>query len=263
MPSWWQTFFDEDYARLWAASTPPEQTEAQAEALWKLLGLRHGSRVLDAPCGYGRFSVRLAGRGARVVGVDYSPDLLAKAERERGDLGTEQLTYLRHDLRDPIPVEGFDVALNLFSSLGYGTEEDDARILRTLHEAVRPGGRVFVDTMHRDPLVARLSREFKPATRFPDGTLLVEESSFDPIRGRLQTQWFWSGPRGSGSKEADLRIYCATELVALLERVGLRFISAHAGISTEPYRAEGPSMGGRLGLLAERPAQVASGEPPG
>src|SRR5919198_974628 len=128
MPNWWETFFDEDYARLWAAYTPPEQTQAQADALWTVLELREGSRVLDAPCGYGRFSASLARRGARVVGVDYSLDLLAKAERERGDLGPERLTYLRHDLRHRLPESGFDVALNLFSSLGYGTEEDDARI---------------------------------------------------------------------------------------------------------------------------------------
>jgi SAM-dependent methyltransferase len=259
MPSWWQTFFDEEYARLWAVYTPPEQTEAQAESLWKLLELREGTRVLDAPCGFGRLSVPLAHRGARVVGVDYSPDLLAKAERERGDLSADRLKYVRHDLRDPLEEKDFDVALNLFTSLGYGTEEEDARILRTLRDAVRPGGRVFVDTMHRDPLVASLSRDFRPSRRLPDGTLFMEEATFDPIRGRLQTRWYWSGPGGSGSKEADLRVYCATELIALLERVGLRFISAHAGISAERFRAERPSMGGRVGVLAERPLTPATG----
>jgi len=252
MSSWWQTFFDEDYARLWAACTPPEQTAAQAQALWKLLELREGSRVLDAPCGYGRLSVPLARRGARVVGVDYSPALIAQAERERGELDAERLAYLRHDLREPLNEGSFDVALNLFSSLGYGTEEDDARIVRTLRDAVRPGGRVFVDTMHRDAAVAAFSRGFKPSRRLPDGTLFVEEPAFDPIRGCMDTRWYWSGPGGSGNKEAHLRVYCATELVALLERAGLRFVSAHAGCSTEPFRAEGPSMGGRLGLLAER-----------
>src|SRR5919197_1270053 len=213
MPNWWQTFFDEDYARLWAAYTPPEQTEAQAEALWKLLELSEGSRVLDAPCGYGRFSVSLARRGARVVGVEYSADLLAKAERERGELGANRLRYVRQDLRDPLAENGFDVALNLFSSLGYGTEEDDERILRNVRDAVRPGGRVFVDTMLRDPVVARFSRDVQPARRLPDGTLFVEEATFDPIEGRIHSHWYWSGPSGSGSKEAHLRVYCATEVV--------------------------------------------------
>jgi SAM-dependent methyltransferase len=252
MSTWWQTFFDEDYARLWSSFTPPEQTESEAGALWTLLGLGPDSRVLDAPCGFGRISVPLARRGARVLGVDYSVDLLAKAEQERGELEIDRLAYLRHDLREPLAETGFDVALNLFSSLGYGTEADDERILRTLRGAVRPGGRVFVQTLHRDAAVANFSRGYKPSRRLADGTLLVEEPTFDPIRGLIQTTWYWSGPGGSGAKSAQLRLYCATELVALLERAGLRFVSAHAGCSTEPFRAEGPSMGGGLGLLAER-----------
>jgi hypothetical protein len=41
---------------------------------------------------------------------------------------------------------------------------------------------------------------------------------------------------------------------ALLERAGLRFRPAHRGCSPERFRAEGPDLGGRLGLLAERAA---------
>jgi SAM-dependent methyltransferase len=56
----------------------------QVDALWQLCGLAEGARVLDAPCGYGRLSRLLADRGAVVLGVDQSPDLLAEAERGRG-----------------------------------------------------------------------------------------------------------------------------------------------------------------------------------
>ena len=80
-------------------------------------------------------SAPLARQGARVLGVDYSADLLAKAEHERGELTTDQLSYLQHDLREPIAETGFDVALNLFSSPGYGTEPDDERILGTLRSS--------------------------------------------------------------------------------------------------------------------------------
>ena len=252
MINWWQDFFDADYIHIWSEFISPEKTAAEVDGLWQLLGLREGSRVLDAPCGYGRLSRPLAARGAIVVGLDQSAALLDHAEKERGSIDGERLRYMQHDLRQPIPENGFDAALNIFSSLGYSTEENDLAILRNLRQAVRPGGLVLVETAHRDLSVSNFVRGFKPSMRLPDGTLVVEELAFDAIGGRVNACWYWYGPRGSGSKAASIRLYSATELVALMEKAGLRFRTAHHGCSPEPFKAEGADMGGRLALLAER-----------
>lgn len=53
MTSWWESFFDADYLRLWEGAEEPDKTERQAAGLWAVLGLVPGSKVLDAPCGYG------------------------------------------------------------------------------------------------------------------------------------------------------------------------------------------------------------------
>jgi len=151
MQDWWKTFFDADYLRVWGALFTPEQDEQQAEGIWKLLQLRPGSRLLDAPCGYGRLSVQLAKRGAVVLGVDQSETLLAEAGRN--NTYSERLRYLQHDLRKPLPEGGFDAVCNVFSSIGYGTEEDDLAVFTTLHNAVRPGGLVLIETNHRDTTV--------------------------------------------------------------------------------------------------------------
>lgn len=252
MTDWWEPFFDADYIRLWGSREPPGTIAAQVEGLWSVLGLHDGSRVLDAPCGYGRLSRPLAERGAIVGGVDQSQALLDHAERERGAIPPSRLRYSRHDLRRPLPEDGFDCAINVFTSLGYSTEDDDVAILQTLRAAVRPGGLVFVETNHRDLTVSFLAKGVAPSERLPDGTLVIEEPRFDPVAGRMDTCWYWSGPAGQGTKPASIRVYTATELVRLLERAGLRFRSAHRGCSPDPFRAEGPDLGGRLGLLAER-----------
>jgi SAM-dependent methyltransferase len=251
--SWWETFFDADYLHLWESARDPETTEREVTGLWTVLGLAEGSRVVDGPCGYGRISRGLAARGARVLGVDFSSDLLAEAERRRGDLTIERLEYRRHDLRTPLPDSGFfDVALNIYSSLGYGTEADDLAVLSALRNAVRPGGFVFIETMHRDRVAVGVAQNQRPAHRLPDGTIVMEEPRFDAISGRMETTWYWSGPGGSGQKSASIRVYTATELVRLLETAGLRFRSVHNGCSPGPCLAPGAAIGNRLGLLAQR-----------
>jgi SAM-dependent methyltransferase len=245
---WWQSFFDDDYLTLWGGRpTERERTQKELDGLWTLLSLFAGVRVLDAPCGYGRLSQPLAARGAVVVGVDQSAQLLAAAERNRDGVGSDRLRYRRHDLRQTLDEDGFDVALNLFSSLGYGSEEDDLAILTTLRRALRPDGRLLVDTQHRDNVAIWFAHGVKPAERLVDGTLIVEQPEFDPVAGRVNTVWYWSGPRGSGEKRASIRIYAITELAALMARAGLRVESVHRGCTPEPYAPGQPT---RVGIIA-------------
>ncbi len=252
MTAWWQSFFDEDYLHVWGTDRK-ERTEREVAGLWSILALAPGARVLDAPCGYGRLSQPLAARGAVVVGVDQSAAMIAHAERNRDGVGAERLRYQVHDLRAPVDDGAFDAAVNVYSSLGYGSEDDDVAVLTTLRRAVRRDGRVFVETMHRDVAVTYLAREVVPAERLSDGTLVIEQPRFDGVAGRVETTWYWSGPRGSGQKSASIRMYTITELVALMRRAGLELVAAHRGCSTAPFKSEGPDLGGRVGLLA-RPA---------
>jgi len=241
---WVEGFFDADYLRVWGALVPAQRTEREADGIWQLANLAAGSRVLDAPCGYGRISHALASRGAEVLGVDQSVHLLADAATRP----LPNLRYLRHDLRQPLADGGFDAALNIFSSLGYTTEADDVAILTTLARAVKPGGTVIVESNHRDNIVARLSKGCPSAFRLPD-LMMIEEPKFDPATGRVDTTWHWAGALGTGSKSASFRVYAITELVSLVERAGLTVRGVHRGLSTEPY---GNELTGRAAIVATR-----------
>ena len=252
MSEWWETFFDEDYLAIAQHLLNEEGSAKQAADLWAMLDLTPGCRVLDAPCGSGRISRPLALSGAVVLGVDQSETLIATAESRRGGIPDGHLRYLRHDLRTPLAETGFDVACNIFTSFGYGTEEDDLAIFRTLRNAVRPGGRVVVETNHRDMMCSFIARGSKLSMRLPDGTLFIDEPDFDAITGVVTLNWYWSGPNGSGEKHAKWRCYTPTEIVRLLECAGLRFTGAYKGLSKTPYRADGPDAGGRLAVVAVR-----------
>ncbi len=250
---WWQSFFDSTYLELWAHLHPPEQCDHEAAELVSLLGLVPGDRVLDAPCGYGRISLPLARLGMAVTGVDYSEDLLTHArETSNSEDFVIQIQWQQGDLRNAQLGTGFAAAVNLFSSVGYGSEEDDLATLRNLHSALRPGGKLFIETMHRDVIVHSRAQGNTSGIRGPSGITLRERNQFDPVSGTIESTWSWTSPTIAGSRTSRLRIYSVTELVALVHAAGFTDVQCFAGISNTPLTEQ--NLDQRLGLLcaAER-----------
>lgn len=114
--------------------------------------------ALDAACGTGRLSALLAEYGHRVVGVDSSPDMLARAiERvPRGD-------FRQGDLRT-LPVDGDAVDLAV-CSLALTHVPDLKPVMAEFARVLRPGGHLLVADIHPE-WVARGSI---PPVRLPDG----------------------------------------------------------------------------------------------
>jgi 2-polyprenyl-3-methyl-5-hydroxy-6-metoxy-1,4-benzoquinol methylase len=86
----------------------------QRLALARWLGVRPGARVLDVGCGVGRWSCRLAARGASVTGVDLSHTMIAQAQRRAAEQGVgARCRFLAQDLA-ALEVEGrFDLILGV------------------------------------------------------------------------------------------------------------------------------------------------------
>ena len=248
--AWWHAFYDDDYLRLWGGFYDEAASKAQADGIVAILGLAPGARVLDAPCGFGRLSRPLAARGMLVTGIDRAEPLLEAARVAGGEIA-----YVAHDLRSPLPDElgAFDAALSVFSSIGHDGDDGDRAVFATFARALVPGGRLLIETMHRDVLIAKRARgELQLERTLADGTHMTEEARWDPVRGRVESTWRWRGPRGAGEKRSALRVYAITELVTMLEAAGLDVIAAHRGCSTEVFTGDGPTAGGRVGLVVKK-----------
>ncbi len=87
---------------------------SQRLALAPWLQLPRGTRVLDVGCGVGRWSHRLAARGAQVTGVDLSPTMISEAKRRAALRGVAQhCRFLLQDLAVLDAGERFDVVLSV------------------------------------------------------------------------------------------------------------------------------------------------------
>ncbi|APW96472.1 methyltransferase type 11 [Halobiforma lacisalsi AJ5] len=101
-----------------------------------------GARVLDAGCGAGHLTRELVDRGAAVVGLDASAEMLAYA-RER----VPEAVLCRADLGRELPfAEGsFD---GVVSSLAFHYVRDWGRLFRNLRRILEPGGWLVFSMQH-------------------------------------------------------------------------------------------------------------------
>jgi ubiquinone/menaquinone biosynthesis C-methylase UbiE len=241
----WDAFFSDFYLRAYAADERQGEAQAQALAAARLAGCPAGGDLLDVPCGFGRHSVPLAHAGYRVVGVDRSESLLAEAERRAG--GERWPRLVRADYRElPFPDESFDAALNLFTSLGYLGDEPDTKVLSEIGRVLRPDARLVIETMHRDLLV----REFREQDwrLLGEGRLLLEQRTFDARSGVTQTTQTLIDKTGEReSRSIAVRVYTATELVAMLTSAGFSEARCYGDLGAGSF-----DTGTRLVIVARR-----------
>lgn len=229
----------------------PEAVAAAADEvrfLWKVLGLKRGSRVLDIPCGTGRHALRLARRGAAVLGVDVTEAYLREARRAARNV--PNVRFVRGDMRR-IPLEGeFDAAINLWTSFGYFERpSDDVATLKGIARALKPGGLFLIDMADITAIRRRLhSRSW---SRRADGAYVLEDAVYvggwDP---KVVNEWtvLTKGLRARRSRFV-VRAYDKARLCAALRKAGLAPLRTWSGLG-EDY-ASGPS-GARLVVLSRK-----------
>ncbi len=158
MTEWFEQWFGEEYLRLY-----PHRDEADASAAvaliqrWRPLA---GQRVLDLACGPGRHARQMSAAGARVLGFDLSMPLLARARLHAGTA----VRLVRGDMRAlPFHESSFDVVVNLFTSFGYFSDDEQHRtVLREVRRVVTDQGAFVIDYFNaiavRQALVPREER---------------------------------------------------------------------------------------------------------
>jgi SAM-dependent methyltransferase len=246
-------FFDDAYHYLLAPFHPEAETRHEVASLRELLGLAQGDRILDLGCGWGRHLNLLRAAGHHVVGLDRSFALLRRARAEHvGGMGDVPPLAVGDMRWLPFRDGTFDVVINLATSLGLFRDDADAEA--SLVDAVRvlvPGGRLLVEGMHRDDVVAQYAA--RDRWTLADGTEVRVRRRFDALRGVSREVLRWRGPGGEGEKRHALRLRSATELARLLEAAGLELEASYGGWDGRRFRHDSE----RLIVVVARPSGTA------
>ena len=226
-PPWWRDYFGADFFDLHYDLFPEELSRREIAGMLELLELPVGAAVLDAPCGWGRHTALLAEAGYHAVGTDLSLALLGQA--------IEGPAYCAADIRyQPFRADRFDAIINVFTSLGLFLDDaEDIAALREAHRLLRPGGRLLLESMHRDDVLAHYAE--RDRWRLPNGTEVRVRRRFDPVTGISYERLKWRRDAKQGEKRHALRLRTATEIDALIRAAGFDDVVYYGDWNGQPF----------------------------
>ncbi len=108
----------------------------------KRMDVQPGQQALDVCCGTGDWTIALAeavGSQGRVVGLDFSKNMLKIGEQKVKDRGLKQVELIHGNAMElPFPDNSFD-----YVTIGFGLRNvpDYMQVLKEIHRVLKPGGK--------------------------------------------------------------------------------------------------------------------------
>lgn len=200
--------------------------------------IREGDTVLDLGSGAGNdcFVARpMVGEGGTVIGVDFSPEMVEKAEGNRKKLGYENVRFIRGDI-ESLPLEKGMVDV-ILSNCVLNLVPDKRKAFEEMFRVLKPGGHFSVSDIVING-------------ELPDG--LVEDASMYAgcVSGAQQEADYLSGIRNAGFCKVELvkrkSIQLPEELLSqyLKESESERFRQGEVGVQSITVRGVKSTVAG-------------------
>lgn len=230
--------FGDDYLHFGDAVNPPEVSDREADAIWKLLSLRKGNSVLELGCGYGRIANRLAKNGVQVTGLDTSQTLLKKAKADAEELQV-CVEYCLGDMRSLSWRDRFDAAVLWYTTFGYFDEADNERVLHEAALSLKKGGRLLIETANRFASLRDKWPNCEVVQR--DDDLRITILNYDALTDRQSYERTVIRNGRLRRTRLSVRFYGFSEYVRMLRSAGFDTIEAH-GQEGEEFTPYGPRL---------------------
>ncbi len=154
--------------------------------VWRFAGDIVGRDVLDAGCGTGYLSRKLAEKGAKVVGVDLSPKMvdLARAKAPEIDFRVDSIADLRTVARESV-----DVVISNYVLMDMVDQDGAAR---AFHRVLRPGGIAVLVFSHPCFPQGRRSIDRDGAVSYSwEFSYFEPRRCVDPPWGHFDSEFVW------------------------------------------------------------------------
>jgi SAM-dependent methyltransferase len=177
----------------------------------------------------------LAADGLAVTALDLSAEYLALIDKAAAADGLRIETVCSDMRRIPFN-NRFDAVINMFTAFGYlENEAEDAKVLKAVAGALKPGGRLLMDMLNREWVVANyIQNDWHDGE---DGTLYLEHRELDLVTSRNHVTFTAIAKDGSRREIVGhhVRLYTLREMIQLLADAGLAFEAVYGGFEGETY----------------------------
>jgi SAM-dependent methyltransferase len=222
-------------------------TPAEIDGLLSLTGVMPPARVLDLGCGPGRHSLEMARRGYHVTGVDACHHYITQAAATSEDEGLE-VEWVEGDMHSFVSSSLVDLALSLYSSMGYHTDEDDRQLIAGAFHALLPGGVFVLDLMSQETFEEGIVTEdsFQVGEKYLHRRIEWDGAS------RVMMDWEVTAPdHPPRFYPTEFRLYNRPELEAMLMAAGFVDIVAFGNLVGAPFDEDAE----HLVLVARKPGR--------
>ncbi|MFZ5979145.1 MAG: class I SAM-dependent methyltransferase [Candidatus Zixiibacteriota bacterium] len=183
------------------------------------------SRILDLGCGPGFYTEKLAVLGHLCRGIDFSPASIDYAVKNTAF--PDRCEYLHDDILTASFGDHYDLVTFLFGEFNVFPSEDASTILAKVYRALKPGGRVLLET--QSPELVRQIGETEDSWFKAAGGLFSDKPHICLMTNRwypddrIAAQEFIVIDAASAEVteyRSTTRAYDASELKTMFERVG-------------------------------------------
>jgi 2-polyprenyl-3-methyl-5-hydroxy-6-metoxy-1,4-benzoquinol methylase len=239
--NWFASWFDTKYYHILYKNRNNQEAERFIGNLVDFMKLPQGSKVLDLACGKGRHSLTLFTHGYEVLGVDLSEQSIDYAE----NFNNPHLQFQVHDMREVIESHTFDAVFNLFTSFGYfDSEEDNLKMLQSIHTMLHPNGSLLIDFMNAQKVVDQLVKE---ETKVVDDITFSIKREYDGKHIFKNIQFDADGEHHNHTERVQaLKL---EDFKQLLEATNFELLHTFGSFDLESFN---PSTSDRLILLAKK-----------
>ncbi len=227
--TWFKDWFNSPYYHILYKNRDIKEAQTFIDNLIKKLKIKKNTKILDVACGKGRHAIYLNKKGMNVTGIDLSKNSINNAKKYENN----KLQFKVHDMREVFQKNTFNIATNLFTSLGYFTNiEDEKKTLNAIALSLKKEGILIIDFMNSKKVIQNLVKSedkkvgdicFKISRSFKDN-FIIKSIQFE---NNNQKHSFREKVRG----------LTLTDFYELIKHTDLKIINVFGNYRLEPFKA--------------------------